>query len=144
MAHAETIDLAGSCACGGVTFQIEASEIRPVLECHCHTCRKTSGHVWAAFAVHRHDLTFTCDNTLRWFDSSTIARRGFCSNCGSSLFYEKFDHNQISVAAGVLNAPTGLICAGAICADEAGDYYAPDPRLTTVADATLRAEWALA
>jgi hypothetical protein len=27
------------------------------------------------------------DETLRWFDSSDAAQRGFCSRCGSTMFF---------------------------------------------------------
>ena len=39
----------GSCACGGIRFQIEA--VRSLTHCHCTTCRKLTG---ASFATYAH------------------------------------------------------------------------------------------
>ena len=45
---------------------------------------------------------------LRWYQSSSFARRGFCGECGASLFWQRVEGDSISVAAGCLDAPTGL------------------------------------
>ena len=37
----------GRCMCGAVDFTVEGA-LRPVVNCHCHRCRRWSGHYWAA------------------------------------------------------------------------------------------------
>ena len=70
------------------------------------------------------------DRGLRWIDSpesAAKARRGFCSECGSSLFWDAPGRDTISIAAGTLDAPTGLSTTGQIYVEDAGDYYELDP-----------------
>lgn len=112
----------GSCLCGGVTFELHG-ELRDVLACHCLQCRKTSGHYWAATNVSRENLQLTKRETLRWYASSKSAERGFCHQCGASLFWHMHDSNTISVAAGCVDGATGCITAEHIFTNTQGDYY---------------------
>ncbi len=80
----------GRCLCGAVRFEVRGTP-RDVVVCHCGECRRWAGHVWAASAAPREDVEILEDGALRWIDSPesvTHARRGFCSECGSSLFWE--------------------------------------------------------
>jgi hypothetical protein len=54
-------------------------------------------------------------------------RRGFCKECGSSLFFEEDGAERVSIAAGSLDAPQGLKIAAQIFVSEAGDYYQIEP-----------------
>ncbi len=131
-------DHTGSCLCGGITYRVTGS-LRPVIACHCQQCRKTSGHHVAATSAPRDRITITGE--VRWFQSSPLARRGFCPTCGSNLFWDGPGEN-LSIFAGTLDGTTGLQLAGHIfCADK-GDYYeiadkalpkadGYDPNLTT-------------
>ena len=49
--------------------------------------------------------------------------RGFCSLCGSQLFWALKDASHISIMAGALDSPTGLKAREHIFVAEAGDYY---------------------
>jgi hypothetical protein len=118
----------GRCLCGAVRF--EANRLRDVVVCHCVECRRWSGHVWAATAAQRDDLRIVEDAPLRWIDSpesDAQARRGFCAECGSSLFWDAPDRDTISIAAGALDPPTGLRTVREIYTESAGDYYELDP-----------------
>lgn len=112
----------GSCECGAVTFESEA-EPRPVIACHCSQCRKTSGHFWAATAVPTEALEITNDTGLKWFRSSERARRGFCTGCGASLFYQMNGEGSTSIGAGCLDGETGLTITKHIFVKDKGDYY---------------------
>ena len=77
-------------------------------------------------------LRFVADRGLRWIDSpqsAAHARRGFCGECGSSLFWDAPDRDTISIAAGTLDGPTGLRTTMQIYTAYAGDYYELDPAL---------------
>ncbi|MEM0949981.1 MAG: GFA family protein [Pseudomonadota bacterium] len=130
--------IGGSCLCGAVTYSVHGP-LRPVIACHCEQCRKTSGHFVAATSAPREAVKIVGE--VLWFVSSATARRGFCSVCGSSLFWDGAGMN-LSIHAGTLDTPTGLSVAGHIfCADK-GDYYTladsvpqadgADPKLTTM------------
>jgi hypothetical protein len=61
--------------------------------------------------------------TLRWYRSSEKAERGFCSRCGSNLFWRKVDADVISMTAGTLDRPTGLRLKHHIFCASRSDYY---------------------
>ena len=82
------MSIKGSCECQGVVFEL-IGELRDVVFCHCSQCRKTSGHYWAATQVSKANLNLIKAMSLSWYNSSDEARRGFCSVCGSSMFYER-------------------------------------------------------
>ncbi len=112
----------GSCLCGAVAFTIDG-ELSPPSACHCGQCRKQSGHVWASTSTHQDNLSFSASDPLRWFRASDIARRGFCSACGSFLFWQHNDEDTISISMGALSEPTGLHLARHIFVADKGDYY---------------------
>lgn len=112
----------GSCLCGAVRFEV-AGALHPPDACHCRNCRKQSGHYWASTDVPRAALTLKADHGLRWFSSSERVRRGFCSVCGSSLFWDPIGREKIAVAMGAFDPPTGTRLALHIFTAEKGDYY---------------------
>ncbi len=63
------------------------------------------------------------DDGIAWYRSSTRAERGFCSRCGSSMFWRPDHGRYISVMAGTLDRPTGLKSACHIYVNMASDYY---------------------
>lgn len=117
----------GSCLCGGVVFEV-AEPLRPVIACHCTQCRKISGHFWAASSVPEAAFRLIRGETLRWYRSSDVAERGFCSCCGASLFWHPFGQGTMHFAPGALDGATGLTVAKEWFLEDAGDYYtAPRP-----------------
>lgn len=112
----------GSCLCGAVEFEV-AGELHPPDACHCSMCRKQSGHYWASTDVARAALTIRGEDALTWYRSSEKVRRGFCSVCGSSLFWEPIGKGTIAVAMGAFERPTGTRLAMHIHVAEQGDYY---------------------
>jgi hypothetical protein len=85
--------------------------------------------VWAATAAKFDDLDFSEERGLRWIDSPDSvwdARRGFCAECGSSLFWQIPGSRTVSIAAGCLDSPTGLETTEQIWVSSAGDYYEVD------------------
>ncbi|MBO9434706.1 GFA family protein [Ruegeria sp. R13_0] len=112
----------GSCLCGKVAFTIDG-DLSPPSACHCGQCRKQSGHVWSSTSTHQDNLNFTASDTLRWFRASETARRGFCSACGSFLFWQHNEEDTISVSMGALSEPTGLKLSKHIFVADKGDYY---------------------
>ena len=112
----------GGCLCGAVRFEVNGP-LRNVLICHCTLCRRTHGHVAAYTAAKREDVTMVSDRGLAWYRSSDRARRGFCRDCGSRLFWSADARPTISIAAGALDESTGLETIGHIFTASKGDYY---------------------
>jgi hypothetical protein len=123
----------GSCLCGAVRYRT-ARPLRDILLCHCEMCRRTHGHIGAYTAVPRAALLLTESRGLKWYRSSDKARRGFCSECGASLFWEPVARDYVAIAAGTLDAPTGLKTSLQIHVASAGDYYAIDSAIPQRAD----------
>lgn len=112
----------GSCLCGAVKFTV-TGPLRAVIACHCQQCRKQTGNYMSATGTKDEYLDFTETRGLKWYRSSDTAKRGFCSECGSSLFWKGDGRDYTAIAAGALDGPTGLKLAGHIFCDDAGDYY---------------------
>jgi len=112
----------GGCLCGAVRYEV-TGELRPALVCHCRMCQQTHG-VPAAYSAASHgDFRMTETRGLKWFVSSTVARRGFCSECGASIFWERIGGPSISIACGSLDPPSGVKIVGHIFMADKGDYY---------------------
>ena len=112
----------GSCLCGSVIFEVRGP-LRPVVYCHCTMCRRSGGHFMAATACNVAALHLLRSESLRWYQSSPAAQRGFCAECGSNLFWRPADGDYISIWAGSLDKPTGLVAREHIFVAHAGDYY---------------------
>ena len=123
----------GSCLCGAVRYNSNGPW-RDVISCHCNTCRKTSGHFWAATAVPTQALNVIDTGELVWFQSSAVARRGFCRQCGSSLFYRHNDKSYTAIGAGSLDQPSGLRLVEEVFTHEKGDYYDLTPGIPHAAE----------
>jgi hypothetical protein len=112
----------GSCLCGAVRFEV-TGPLHPPDACHCSQCRKHSGHFWASTDVPRAALTLHGADRLTWFRSSEKVRRGFCSTCGSSLFWDPLHKDTLSIAMGAFDSPTHTRLAMHIHVADKGDYY---------------------
>ncbi len=117
-----TTSSTGSCLCGGVRYAVHG-QLRPVIFCHCEQCRKTSGHYVAAGACDKSDLELIEADSLRWYDSSEKAQRGFCCKCGGNLFWKPVDKDHISIMAGTIDLPTGIVASEHIYVGNAADYH---------------------
>jgi len=123
----------GSCLCGKVRYEVDGP-LSPILYCHCEQCRKTSGHFVAAAACANEHLIMLEEQGLKWFQSSPQAQRGFCSNCGASVFWRPEHGKRISIMAGTIDAPTELTCQEHIFVADAADYYSIDDGLPQYAE----------
>lgn len=75
--------MTGGCQCGRVRFAAEVPSDDAYL-CHCSMCRRATGGASIAFVgVSRDGLVW--EGEPDWYASSPIARRPFCSACGTPL-----------------------------------------------------------
>ena len=122
MQTTESVSAEGACLCGAVKYKVKG-ELRPVVYCHCEQCRRTSGHFVAATACAKDNLIIESADALVWYQSSDIARRGFCKVCGASLFWLPEADAYVSIMAGSLNQPSHLQSIEHIFVNDKGDYY---------------------
>lgn len=118
----------GSCVCGAVHFEVTGDLPAPDA-CHCTNCRKHSGHVFVSTDVPRTAVTIRGGENVTWFQSSERVRRGFCSTCGSSLFWDPVHKDWIGIAMGAFDQPTRTRLGIHIFVAEKGDYYDIDDGL---------------
>ena len=92
--------MAGGCACGRVRFTARVDSDDAYL-CHCRMCQRASGSMSLALKnVKLVDIDWGRDPD--WYDSSPIARRPYCRECGTSLgfaFKEASEMMDLTVAS---------------------------------------------
>lgn len=113
--------LTGRCLCGAVTLRAE-SAATTAHECHCTQCRRQSGHVWAYVSLPRAALRL--EGPVGTHAHTEKAVRGFCTICGSFLYWARNGEDRIDISAGLLDRPTGLHLGKPSFAGNRGDYYA--------------------
>jgi hypothetical protein len=132
----------GRCLCGAVTFSAERVETEHHA-CHCGMCRRWSGGS-AFFAAEAQGVSFTSQSSpsvdtrpateqLGRYESSDWAERGFCKNCGTTLFYFLKPTGMYLVSVGAFDDQRPFRLVREICIDQkpAGYAYAGDhPRWT--------------
>jgi hypothetical protein len=114
----------GHCLCGAVAYDV-TGPLRDIVLCHCEECRRWGGYLGAFTSTRVEHLAVRDEVALRWIDSPQSdrhARRGFCGECGSSLFWQPAGSKRINIAAGTLDRPTGLRIAAHWYTRHAGDY----------------------
>lgn len=126
--HDRGSERTGSCLCGAVRYRV-TGPMRQVVGCHCRQCRKQTGHYMAASAVRLVHFELTQDRGLKWYRASEEARRGFCAECGSTLFWQADGADTIALAAGAIDDDTGLATEAHIFVADKGDYYDLDDGL---------------
>ena len=112
----------GGCLCGAVRYAV-SGPLRDVVNCHCSMCQRLHGNFGPHSKARKVDITITETNGLAWYKTSEVAQRGFCRDCGSSLFWEPFELEATGIIAGSLDSPTGLKTIGHIFVAEKADFY---------------------
>jgi len=110
----------GRCLCGRTSFA--AQDVDPhVHACHCTTCNRWNGG--PGFAAGAGSVTFEGTEHIRRFDSSEWAERGFCTHCGSHLFYRLKAQDHYILCLGAFDDPTPFSLTGEIFIDEKPAAY---------------------
>jgi hypothetical protein len=130
----------GGCLCGAVRYEVRGP-LRPIVMCHCTQCRRMTGHFMAATAARHGDFRLLSRAGLGWYASSEEARRGFCTHCGSTLFWEGAGRDHVSIAAGSLDDSSGLQIACHIFIADKGGYYEIADAAPQVRDGNFSLPW---
>jgi len=92
--------MTGGCACGKVRFEADVEDDEAYV-CHCRMCQRATGSVSIAFK-NMEQAKMRWLSGPDWYESSAIARRPFCRECGTSLgfqFKDGSDKLDLTVAA---------------------------------------------
>ncbi|MHB1508425.1 MAG: GFA family protein [Acidimicrobiales bacterium] len=123
-APSDQVRARGRCLCGAVSYEVHGP-LRPILICHCADCRRWHGYACATTAAYTKDVVISDSGLLSWYKKPSrekLPSRGFCAQCGSSLFWKAPERNTISIAAGTLDPPSGLRVVARIFVADASDY----------------------
>ncbi len=98
--------LEGSCLCGAIRFEVSAAPIE-IVRCHCRMCQKAHGASFASFARVRHGEFSVIEgaDSMTTYRSSDVARRTFCSRCGSALQFLRDGDDTFGLAISALDSP---------------------------------------
>ncbi|MEO0489721.1 MAG: GFA family protein, partial [Cyanobacteria bacterium J06659_2] len=101
--HRQSTMLSGSCLCGTVQISVKGQLEHDPEACHCVQCRKQTGSFLIAVNVRKTALSVAGEDSIHWYRSSDKVERGFCSVCGSTLFWRPDieGYKWISIAMGL-------------------------------------------
>lgn len=137
------MERAGGCVCGAARY-VATLKSDKLGACHCGTCRKWAGGPYVT--TRTRDVKFSQDDTVRTFTSSQWAERGFCSRCGSCLFYRITapgpGKGETYLAAGTLDDLTGLTLTHEVFTDKRPDAYCFAGDLSGMTEAEVFAQFA--
>ncbi|MEO0681468.1 MAG: GFA family protein [Pseudomonadota bacterium] len=115
----------GRCACGAVRWTALLSPAAGA--CHCGMCRRWAGGPFMGVMAAEFEVTEGAEHLKIWA-SSDWAERGFCAQCGSSLFYRlTLDgplKGEVHVGAGGVDDPEGLEWAVEVFTEAQPGFYA--------------------
>jgi hypothetical protein len=114
----------GGCLCGEIRFQVEPAT-NWCSHCHCSLCRRAHGAgyvTWFGADVEKFTLT-EGEKSLTWYRSTPEARRGFCSRCGSTMFFQSERWpDEMHVVLAAMDAPIDREPGAHVFVDSATDW----------------------
>lgn len=117
----KVIEAKGSCLCGKV--EVRASSISTDIgACHCDMCRKWAGGPYLGVDCNT-EVEFSGAENVSAFSSSDWAERGFCSKCGTHLFYKLKEKGQYIMPVGLFEASSKFKFDHQIFIEEKPEYY---------------------
>lgn len=108
----------GKCLCGSI--EVDTSDQRDFGVCHCTMCRRWTGG--PMFAVHCGSGVSFIGDTPSKYKSSDWAERGFCSKCGTHLYYHLLPNNEYVLPVGLFQDQE-FSFSSEIFIDEKPSYY---------------------
>src|SRR5262245_19808306 len=99
--------LAGECYCRALRYEV-ADEFSYALNCHCGSCRRTTGAAFKPFAgIEREKFHLVAGEDQRMIYGDEATHDAHCRRCGSLLYSVVRDGKWVHVAMGTLvDAPT--------------------------------------
>ena len=95
----------GQCMCGKVKYAAETED--KVSVCYCKMCQRWASGMFMGVPTTAFEVTEGAEH-LGVIKSSDWAKRGFCRNCGSNIYYHADAMVNPSVAFGSLDDTNGL------------------------------------
>jgi len=117
--------ITGTCLCGAVSLEIDEPLEKAPEACHCSQCRKQTGNFFVGVNVRRSAMRVMGEDRISWYQSSDKVQRGFCSTCGSVLFWKPTieGYGWTGVALGCLDTSLDLKISKHTFVSDKGSYY---------------------
>ncbi|MDY8109491.1 GFA family protein [Fulvimarina sp. 2208YS6-2-32] len=128
------------CLCGGVRIDADVESLT-IAVCHCDVCRRWCGGPFMALEGAR-DVTIAGTDYLGLYESSGWGERGFCRNCGSSLFFRLKDASMYGISAMACSDITDAHLAEQIFIDSKPGWYELANDTKTLTGAQFLAQFA--
>lgn len=110
-----------SCLCGAVN--IIAEEINPKFTvCHCESCRAWGGAPFFAVQCGT-KVKIDGQDKVKMYESSSWASRGFCTECGTHLFYKLNESGEYNMPVGIFRKLDNIEMDMQYFSDQRPDYY---------------------
>jgi len=119
--------LTGGCQCGRVRYAAQLANNEAYF-CHCRMCQRATGGVAAAFVSVMKDA-LTWEREPDYYASSAIARRPFCSVCGTPLGFDYPDAAKSDLTVGSFDDPSGFVPTSHFGADTIHEAWLDTRRL---------------
>ncbi len=98
--------LTGGCQCGRIRYAVQI-EGNDAYLCHCRMCQRATGGVSIALkSVKQANLLWATEPD--WYQSSAIARRPFCSKCGTPLGFQYLESENCDLTVGSFDDPSAF------------------------------------
>lgn len=113
--------------CGAVSFEI--SEVDPKFGvCHCEMCRRWTGSALLGVTVPNEKIIWQGVEHIAEYQSTSWAKRGWCTKCGTGLFFmvtlEGKYSGETEVPIGLFDDPNGFEMVSEIYIDHKPDSFA--------------------
>ena len=138
----------GGCFCGAVRYEAEVY-LHDAYYCHCRICQKISGVPAEVGVIVKPGSLRLTEGEPKYYQTSHFAERGFCSDCGSRLFYrttlEDAPDEWLNLPVGTLDHPKNAVPTLHMCVESQLPWFNIDdglPRTRTEDDPELAALWA--
>lgn len=98
------IPITGGCLCSAVRYESQKPPIEGYY-CHCTMCRKQFGGLFSATARIPGSAFVITKGQLKYYRSSSVGMRGFCSDCGSPMVFIYEGNTDVWISIGSLDYP---------------------------------------
>lgn len=126
--------MTGSCLCQKIKFKFT----KPILfhvHCHCKYCRKAQGAAFATWiGINQESFELSSGNDLlAWYKSSKESERGFCANCGSTMFYKSIiSPGELHIIRSYIDDEIEILPKAHIFYDHKVDWFSPEDNLQKI------------
>ncbi|MCX2499519.1 GFA family protein [Plesiomonas shigelloides] len=116
MPHTKT-----SCLCGAVKITAENVNTKFTV-CHCQSCRTWGGSPFFAVKCGT-QVIFEGEDKVKLYQSSSWASRGFCTECGTHLFFKFKETGEYNMPVGLFSDLEGFEMDMQYFSDMRPSYY---------------------